>query len=199
MRRMFLSLPLTCCMILVGCGHSSCDGDDCGHDSSHVSHQVQAPLHVHPTEGPHHGDLVELGNEEFHAEIVHDEQTEMLTVYLLGTSAVHAVGSKALELKINLSHDGVAEQFTLGSTAPAIRPPRRIVALCLSRHRTVPGTRPRPRYRAAGRGYPRQTVPRQDRTQTRPRSRPSPRAEPEVDLGQVDSVRKAAGARLVSS
>lgn len=29
--------------------------------------------HAHPSEGPHHGDLVELGNEEFHAEVVHGE------------------------------------------------------------------------------------------------------------------------------
>lgn len=29
--------------------------------------------HAHPTEGPHGGDLIELGNEEYHAELVHPE------------------------------------------------------------------------------------------------------------------------------
>ena len=27
--------------------------------------------HAHPTHGPHGGDLIELGNEEYHAELVH--------------------------------------------------------------------------------------------------------------------------------
>ena len=71
--------------------------------------------HVHPTEGPHHGELVELGDEEFHAELVHDEATETLTVYLLDAAAVHAVGSKSPEVRINLSHDGTAQQYTLAA------------------------------------------------------------------------------------
>ncbi|MDA1165948.1 MAG: hypothetical protein O3B13_22860 [Planctomycetota bacterium] len=29
--------------------------------------------HAHPSEGPHGGDLIELGNEEYHAELVHPE------------------------------------------------------------------------------------------------------------------------------
>lgn len=29
--------------------------------------------HAHPSEGPHGGDLIELGNEEYHAELIHPE------------------------------------------------------------------------------------------------------------------------------
>ena len=31
--------------------------------------------HDHPSEGPHHGSLIELGKEAYHAELVHDEKT----------------------------------------------------------------------------------------------------------------------------
>ena len=46
-------------------------------------------VHAHPSEGPHHGTLVELGNEEFHAEVVHDDKS--VTVYVLDAGATKAV------------------------------------------------------------------------------------------------------------
>ncbi|MCO6042729.1 hypothetical protein NG895_02305 [Aeoliella sp. ICT_H6.2] len=69
--------------------------------------------HNHPTEGPHHGSLIELGNEEYHAELVHDEQSGSVTIYVLDSAAKASVPIDAKELTINLSHDGQAEQFTL--------------------------------------------------------------------------------------
>lgn len=69
--------------------------------------------HAHPSEGPHHGDLVELGNEEYHAEIVHDDDRNILEVYILDGSATKEVAISASELTINLTHDGAPEQFTL--------------------------------------------------------------------------------------
>lgn len=67
----------------------------------------------HPTEGPHHGVLVELGKEEYHAEVVHDDKTETVTVYLLDGSAEKIVTTEATEVTINVKHDGKPEQFKL--------------------------------------------------------------------------------------
>jgi len=77
---------------------------------------------VHPTEGPHHGGLIELGNEEYHAELVHDEAAGSVTVYVLDATAKSAVPIDAAELLINLSHDGKAEQFKLAAQADADDP-----------------------------------------------------------------------------
>lgn len=77
--------------------------------------------HAHPSEGPHHGDLVELGNEEFHAEVVHGEAGSV-TVYILDSSAKTAVPIDATELSINVSHDGNAEQFKLPAEREATDP-----------------------------------------------------------------------------
>ena len=77
--------------------------------------------HAHPSEGPHHGDLVELGNEEFHAEIVHGEGGSV-SVYILDSAAKAAVPIDATELTINITHDGNAEQFKLPADRDAADP-----------------------------------------------------------------------------
>lgn len=69
--------------------------------------------HAHPSEGPHHGSLIELGNEEYHAELVHDDKS--VTIYVLDAAAKTAVPIDATEVKINLKHDGTPEQYTLAA------------------------------------------------------------------------------------
>ena len=77
--------------------------------------------HAHPSEGPHHGDLVELGNEEYHAEVVHGEGGSV-SVYILDSAAKLAVPIDAAELTINITHDGNAEQFKLPADRDASDP-----------------------------------------------------------------------------
>ena len=77
--------------------------------------------HAHPSEGPHHGDLVELGNEEFHAEVVHGEGGSV-SVYILDSAAKVSVPIDATELTINITHDGNAEQFKLPADRDAADP-----------------------------------------------------------------------------
>lgn len=70
--------------------------------------------HAHPTEGPHHGTLVELGNENYHAEVVHDDEAGTLMVYLLDSAAKNAVFSEASEIVINIKKGDQPLQFKLG-------------------------------------------------------------------------------------
>lgn len=72
--------------------------------------------HVHPTEGPHHGDLIELGNEEYHAEILHDEEAGTVAIYILDSAATEQIPIDASEVTINVKHDGQPEQFTLAAS-----------------------------------------------------------------------------------
>lgn len=75
--------------------------------------------HNHPTTGPHAGTLVELGNEEYHAEVVHDEKAGSVTIYLLDGTARKPVAIDASEVVINLKHDGKGEQFKLAAAPQA--------------------------------------------------------------------------------
>lgn len=77
-----------------------------GHDHS---------SHGHPSEGPHHGDLVELGNEEYHAEVVHNDDAGTVEIYILDGAATKQVAIEAAELAINVTHDGQPEQFVLAA------------------------------------------------------------------------------------
>jgi hypothetical protein len=70
-------------------------------------------IHEHPSEGPHHGSLIELGKEEFHAELVHDDKT--ITIYVLDSSAKNSVPVEASEVLINLVKDGKPVQFKLAA------------------------------------------------------------------------------------
>ncbi|MCA9174433.1 MAG: hypothetical protein KDB14_08105 [Planctomycetales bacterium] len=89
---------------------TGCSGDaqqtTSGHDDGH-NHAAEG----HPTEGPHHGELIELGNEEYHAELLHDDSS--VTIYILDSGAAKQTPIDAGELMVNLTHDGKPEQFKL--------------------------------------------------------------------------------------
>ena len=71
--------------------------------------------HDHPSEGPHHGQLIELGREEYHAELVHDDEKHLITVYLLDAQAKQAVPIEQSELVINLTAQGKPHQYKLAA------------------------------------------------------------------------------------
>ena len=77
----------------------------------------------HPSEGPHHGELIELGNEAYHAELVHDDAAGSVTIYLLDSEAKKSVPIDTAELLVNLSHEGQAEQFKLAANPDVGDPP----------------------------------------------------------------------------
>lgn len=92
-------------------------------DESSPQAAASGDSHEHPKEGPHHGALIELGEEEYHAELVHDEHAGTVTMYLLDAAGKVAVPTDAAELTINLSHDGQSEQFGLPASPDAGDPP----------------------------------------------------------------------------
>ncbi|MEZ6075348.1 MAG: hypothetical protein R3C56_06665 [Pirellulaceae bacterium] len=77
-------------------------------------------VHAHPTEGPHHGTLVELGSEEYHIEVTHDANS--VTIYVLDSSAEQAVPIDSNEVTINVVHDGKPAQFRLAANPDARDP-----------------------------------------------------------------------------
>ena len=87
----------------------------CGSDSSEAprnqppetrSSAAQGPGHVHASEGPHGGQLIELGNEEYYAELLHDEQTHTVTVHLLDAAGKQPVSVSQPEITMQLFQDG---------------------------------------------------------------------------------------------
>ncbi|QDT10170.1 hypothetical protein [Planctomycetes bacterium K23_9] len=67
----------------------------------------------HPVHGPHGGDLVELGKEDFHAELVHGG--DGISMYVLDGSATKMVPIPSESLVISLKHNGQVATFDLAA------------------------------------------------------------------------------------
>lgn len=83
------------------------DGAAHSHDHGHGHH------HDHPSHGPHGGDLIELGNEEYHAEVLIDG--ESVTIHILDGHATGAIGIEAAEITLNLARPDGPRQFALAA------------------------------------------------------------------------------------
>ncbi len=73
--------------------------------------------HAHPDHGPHGGELVELGKEEYHIEITHDSGP--VTFYVLDGAVVEAVAIDAPKLMVSLKHEGEVKSFELDADRQA--------------------------------------------------------------------------------
>ncbi|OYW20427.1 MAG: hypothetical protein B7Z55_07285 [Planctomycetales bacterium 12-60-4] len=72
-----------------------------------------APAHAHPEKGPHGGPLLELGDEEYHGEVLLDEKAGTMTFYVLDSAAKEVVPIEAKEILFNLKHSGKPIQYKL--------------------------------------------------------------------------------------
>jgi hypothetical protein len=113
---------ITFVFLATGCGK---EATQTGARDSLITMESAPPatvdVHLHATEGPHHGTLIELGNEEYHAELVHDEQS--VTIYILDGSATKTIPIETTEVTINLVHDGKPAQYKLAASPDAGDPP----------------------------------------------------------------------------
>lgn len=83
---------------------------------SAVDHTAHAhDDHNHSATGPHQGLLIELGSDEYHAEVVHDDAAGTVTIYLLDAAAKLAVTSDAEEVTINIRKGDQPVQFKLAA------------------------------------------------------------------------------------
>jgi len=69
--------------------------------------------HNHASKGPHGGAIVELGDEELHAEILHNDESSAVTVYLLDSEVKRYMTVSTQEIAINVKHGGKGLQFRL--------------------------------------------------------------------------------------
>lgn len=107
-----LALVLGALPIFSGCGNQPA-----APGGGAATPPAAADAHAHPSEGPHHGALIELGNDEYHAEVVHSADT--VTVYILDAAAAKPVAIDAKEVTINVMHDNKPEQFQLAASPEA--------------------------------------------------------------------------------
>jgi hypothetical protein len=99
MQRFTLLTVLSSGLILGGLG---CSGGSS--DYKKTTELKKAPAvhehHDHGAKGPHGGSIVELGDEEFHGEVVLDHDTHTLRVFVMGKDAKTAAPTSAKEVTL---------------------------------------------------------------------------------------------------
>jgi hypothetical protein len=78
----------------------------------------------HPDHGPHGGELVELGKEDFHAELIHGDGG--VSLYVLDGSATETVAIAAEKLVVSLKRFGKVASFDLAANPDANDPAGKI-------------------------------------------------------------------------
>ncbi|MDA1214543.1 MAG: hypothetical protein O2955_18695, partial [Planctomycetota bacterium] len=81
----------------------------------HDDHDHADGGHHHKEHGPHGGYVVDLGKGKYHAEVIHDEESETITVYLLDSSAKKRVSIDAKTLLVNVTGAGEPQQYELAA------------------------------------------------------------------------------------
>lgn len=103
------------CVAITGCSTNDAQVDDPPAQASEPIVMDEMPpmldLGGHPEHGPHGGELVELGKEAFHIEMLHG--TGAVEMYVLDGSATTPVSIEAGELTVSLKHDGQVKSFKL--------------------------------------------------------------------------------------
>jgi ABC-type nickel/cobalt efflux system permease component RcnA len=100
-------------------GLSGCGGSRTAEHSDETEHE-----HAHSHEGVHGGQVIELGDEKYHAELVHDDATHKVGVYLLDGTAKVAAPIDAPSITINCCSVGdQPDQYKLEPMAQPGDPP----------------------------------------------------------------------------
>jgi hypothetical protein len=75
-------------------------------------------VHSHSIKAPHGGELLELGGDEYHAELCVDEKKSVITVYILDGEAKQEAPIAAPYLNVNAKTGGKPVQFRLAPVRP---------------------------------------------------------------------------------
>jgi hypothetical protein len=105
--------------LLVGCN----SGNEAYHDVPKGARVKDQPHSLE--DGPHHGHLVELGEEEYHAEVVFDPKDSKITIYTLDSTAKKAAPTEAPEVKLELTVGGQSKSFSAKAVADKGDPPNK--------------------------------------------------------------------------
>jgi hypothetical protein len=105
-----------CVIGLNGCGTGQPGGaeGEAGHAEEHADEE-----HAHSDVGPHDGHIIELGTEDYHVELTHDEATHKTGVYILGSDAKTAKPIDSASVTINVLADGQTSQYHLPAVPQA--------------------------------------------------------------------------------
>ena len=110
MARIRLSIQsLLCFVVLVLAGCTASENQDQESTTKADPHAG----HSHATLGPHHGHLVELGDEDYHAEWRFDNSSGKVTIYLLDADVKKDVTTTADQITVRVTQGKITSEYEL--------------------------------------------------------------------------------------
>lgn len=122
--RFFLTIAAVGLAISLGCSKPApisgdppplVEGHDHGHDHSGHDHGHDHHGHDHAHLGPNGGHILELGDEQFHAEWTHDDESGKLTVFILDSTGKELVPIEAEHITIEKSIGTRSDKYELAA------------------------------------------------------------------------------------
>lgn len=108
--------------LLTGCSSESQDYRALDSQDKAAADAAAHEDHGHGEKGPHGGDIVEFGDHSLHAEVVVDEEKNVLDIYILGADGKTEQTIDAKELKLSFAHGDKSEDFLVAAPADAAGP-----------------------------------------------------------------------------
>ena len=119
------ALAVVVCAVAVGCNSSSTPSpapvSPATETSSHDGHD-HGHSHAHPETGPNGGHLVELGDEEYHIEWTHDDESGLVTLYIVDGAVKELVPIPADSITVSAKIEKT-EDYVLLAVEPIGEPP----------------------------------------------------------------------------
>ena len=85
-------------------------------DKGHAHEKGHDHYHDHAHHGPNGGHIVEIGEEEYHAEWTHDESTGLVTIFILDKDMKKEVPIEAAEIEIATKVAEAEKTYKLAAT-----------------------------------------------------------------------------------
>ena len=109
-----LLLASVVALVTSGCGTSSLEQTaEPPHDEQDGHDHTAGDDLTHPDQGPHGGHLIELGDEQYHAELLHDEATHAVTIHLLDSTGSQPITAGPTEVRLQVFRDGQFVDYRL--------------------------------------------------------------------------------------
>jgi hypothetical protein len=115
MHRPFLVTLMIAVALFLGCNDSKSNPEDLSHNTpivdEHAAHgdEHEGHDHSHDSTGMHGGHILELGDEQYHIEWLHDDDTGVITIYVL-SSDMRVIEGDAVSIRTQVA-SGKPKQF----------------------------------------------------------------------------------------
>jgi len=114
-----LFMAILAVALIAGCSAKTASNENTPerhHEGDGHDHSAKEHSHL----GPHGGHLIELGSEEaYHAELLHDDKSQRVTVYILDGKGKDNVAISQPEMVVNIVSGSEPKQFKLVAVSQA--------------------------------------------------------------------------------